>query len=328
MRDGSAEGFRGGTPRKIPADGESGENGKPANAPGKALTIFRRCATLQGMEEMTYKSEYFSPAATLECGQVFRFFRDEERGGYFFFSADKACFLREEGEVTRLVCEDGDRAYFENLFDVNADAAALVEEAKSFGVPFLSRAAEFSKGLRILRQDRAECFLSFVLSQQNNIPRIRKMLFALCAALGGKKKFLGRDYFSFPALPDIAAKDVAFYRALGFGYRAKYIPRDAEMLLETDFSALGKLWGEGLKKALVAYPGVGNKVADCIALFAFGDKSAFPVDTWVERLYREDFGGRETDRAKINRFFSEKFGEHAGVFQQYLFYYKRETERG
>ena len=140
------------------------------------------------------------------------------------------------------------------------------------------------------------------------------MLFALCAALGGKKKFLGRDYFSFPALPDIAAKDETFYRALGFGYRAKYIPRDAEMLLETDFSALGKLRGEGLKKALVAYPGVGNKVADCIALFAFGDKSAFPVDTWVERLYREDFGGRETDRAKINRFFSEKFGEHAACF--------------
>lgn len=277
------------------------------------------------MREIFFKSEYFSPKDTLECGQVFRFVR-EENGDYFFLSADKACLLSQSGGETRVLCEEGEEAYFRALFDLGRDYAALVNEAKGFGVPFLARAAEFSKGLRILRQDRAECFLSFLLSQQNNIPRIRKMLFALCAALGDKKEFSGREYHAFPSPQKIAERDEAFYRALGFGYRAKYLPAAAKKLAE-EGDALDFLKGAALKKALVAYPGVGNKVADCIALFAFRDESAFPVDTWVEKLYREDFGGKETDREKINRFFREKFGAHAGVFQQYLFYYKRETER-
>lgn len=73
--------------------------------------------------------------------------------------------------------------------------------------------------------------------------------------------------------------------------------------------------------------GVGNKVADCISLFAFHETAAFPVDTWIEKLYHQDFGGTETDREKINRFFVEKFGRNGGIFQQYLFYYKRESTR-
>ena len=279
------------------------------------------------MGGFTFPGEYFSPEATLECGQVFRFTREAD--GYFFLAADKACFLSEKGSQTQVVCEAEDEEYFASLFDLTTDYGALVKEAKSFRIPFLSRAAEFSKGMRILRQDRAECFLSFVLSQQNNIPRIRKMLFSLCAALGEKRSFLGREYYAFPRLSDIAGKDEAFYRALGFGYRAAYLPADANRLSQEDLCAADSpyvaLRGEALKKALVAYPGVGNKVADCIALFAFRDLGAFPVDTWMEKLYREDFGGKETNRDKINAFFTEKFGDHAGIFQQYMFYYKREA---
>lgn len=272
------------------------------------------------MGGFTFPGEYFSPQATLECGQVFRYVRDEQ--GYFFLSGDKACLLSRSDGVTRLLCEDGEEDYFASLFDLKTDYARLVEEAKRFGVPFLTRAAEFSKGLRILRQEKTECLLSFVLSQQNNIPRIRKMLFALCAALGEKKRFAGREYHAFPSLEAMAEKDESFYRELGFGYRAKYIPADVKRLREEGVSRA--LSGEALKKALVAYPGIGNKVADCIALFAFHDAQAFPVDTWVKKLYREDFGGKETDPDKINRFFTQKFGKHAGIFQQYMFYYKRE----
>lgn len=156
------------------------------------------------MGGFTFPSEYFSPKATLECGQVFRFTREAD--GYFFLSADKACFLSEKGSQTQVVCEAGDEEYFASLFDLTTDYGALVKEAKSFRISFLSQAAEFSKGMRILRQDRAECFLSFVLSQQNNIPRIRKMLFSLCAALGEKRSFMGREYYAFPRLSDIAGK--------------------------------------------------------------------------------------------------------------------------
>lgn len=277
------------------------------------------------MITFSFPNEYFSPKATLECGQVFRFTPTED--GYFIVSADKACFLKEDQEAVFLTCEDADEAYFRRYFDLETDYEKICAEAKAFKVPFLSAAASFGKGLRILRQDKAECILSFIVSQQNNIPRIKGLLSRLSAALGEKKSFLGRAYHAFPDLQTLAGKSEEFYRELGLGYRARYIAETSRRLLLEGLSPLENKRGTELKKALVSYTGVGNKVADCISLFAFHETAAFPVDTWIEKLYRQDFGGTETDREKINRFFVEKFGKNGGVFQQYLFYYKRESTR-
>lgn len=102
-----------------------------------------------------------------------------------------------DGKNIRLECENADEEYFRNYFDFQTDYAALISEAESFSVPVLSAAARFGKGLRILRQDKAECIVSFIVSQQNNIPRIKGILSRLCAALGEKKSFAGREYFAF-----------------------------------------------------------------------------------------------------------------------------------
>lgn len=276
------------------------------------------------MTTFSYPNEYFSPKATLECGQVFRFSR-LENGEYFLVSADKACLLSESDGETRITCENGDEQYFREYFDLTPDYAVINAEAYSFDVPYLARAARFSKGLRILRQDKAECFLSFIVSQQNNIPRIKGILSRLSDTLGEKKSFAGRKYSAFPSLSAFAEKDENFFRSLGLGYRAKYVAETSRRLLDKGFAPLENKRGDSLKKALTSYMGIGNKVADCIALFAFHDTAAFPVDTWIEKLYRQDFGGTESDREKINRFFVGKFGKNAGIFQQYLFYYKREN---
>lgn len=276
------------------------------------------------MKTFSYPSEYFSPKATLECGQVFRFTR-LENGGYLLISADRACILSESGAETRITCESGDEEYFRQYFDLAADYAAINAEACSFGVPYLVHAARFSKGLRILRQDKTECLLSFIVSQQNNIPRIKGILERISDALGEKRSLAGHEYRAFPSLSALAERDEEYYRRLGLGYRAKYFADTSRRLLAEGLSPLEGKHGAELKKALTAYMGVGNKVADCVALFAFHDAAAFPVDTWIERLYRENFGGKETDREKINRFFVGKFGGNAGIFQQYLFYYKRES---
>jgi N-glycosylase/DNA lyase len=132
-------------------------------------------------------------------------------------------------------------------------------------------------------------------------------------------------YYTFPTLKNFAARDENFYRGLGLGYRAKYIAETSKRLYNEGFSALENKSGRELKNALVKYMGIGNKVADCISLFAFHDTAAFPVDTWIEKLYHENFGGKETNREKINEHFMNTFGTHAGIFQQYLFYYKREN---
>ena len=277
------------------------------------------------MITLSLPNEYFSPKATLECGQVFRFTPFD--GGYLLISADKACLLREENKTVFLTCEEADETYFRNYFDLQTDYEEICAEAETFGVPFLSAAASFGKGLRILRQDKAECILSFLVSQQNNIPRIKGILSRIAAALGEKKSFLGQTYHAFPSLRALAEKSEEFYRQTGLGYRAKYVADTSRRLFLEGLSPLENKRGSELKKALTSYMGVGNKVADCISLFAFHETAAFPVDTWIEKLYHQDFGGTETDREKINRFFVEKFGRNGGLFQQYLFYYKRESTR-
>ena len=114
-----------------------------------------------------------------------------------------------------------------------------------------------------------------------------------------------------------------FYEALGAGYRGAYITKTAEAVAEGGLAPLYALRGGQLRKKLTEFAGVGPKVADCAALFGFADTGAFPVDTWIEKVYREDFGGKSKNREDIAAYFSEKFGEYGGFFQQYLFYYKR-----
>lgn len=276
------------------------------------------------MTTFSYPNEFFSPKATLECGQVFRFSKLSDNS-YFLLATDKACILSETDGQTLVTCEESDEAFFRQYFDLPTDYAAINDEARAFDVPYLSKAADYSKGLRILRQDKTECLLSFIVSQQNNIPRIKGILSRLSESLGEKRAFFGHEYFAFPSLSAFADRNEDFYRALGLGYRAKYIAETSRKVLTEGFDWLSDKSGKALKKALTSYMGIGNKVADCIALFAFHDTAAFPVDTWIEKLYHEDFGGKETDREKINRFFVEKFGKNAGIFQQYLFYYKREN---
>ncbi|MBQ9481063.1 MAG: hypothetical protein IJU84_02745 [Clostridia bacterium] len=275
------------------------------------------------MEKRVYDSEYFSAEDTLGCGQLFRFY--PSGGGFIVFSADKACFLKTNGAVTEVCSDDAD--YFENYFDADKDYSAIVSSAKDAGNRFLSAAAECGKGIRILRQNREEVLFSFVVSQNNNIPRIKGIIERLCAELGEERTFDGKIYHSFPKAARIAQKQADFYRGIGLGYRAEYFPAVADALLNGfDLDEAAKLPTPELKKELIKLKGVGPKVADCVALFGFNRSDSFPVDTWMEKIYREDFGGTLTDRNKIAEYFTGAYGEAAGFFQQYMFHYKRNVE--
>lgn len=273
------------------------------------------------MRELIYPREFFEPADTLGCGQVFRF-RPQGKG-YLVFSGEKACFLFAEGDGTHLVTEDADAAYFQEYFDTRRDYAKIADKAKSFGSPFLNAAAEYGKGIRILRQDAEETLFSFILSQNNRIPRIRAVIENLCGALGKEREFMGEKYCTFPSSRILAGKDAAFYASLGAGYRAAYIAGTAQTVAKEGLEHLFPLRGKALREGLMRYHGVGAKVADCVALFGFGDTGAFPVDTWIEKAYREQFCGKEKRREKISEYFCGMFGEYGGFIQQYLFYYKR-----
>lgn len=266
-----------------------------------------------------FPSEFLDPACTLECGQVFRY--EAFREGYFVVSGDKACYLFKRED--KVVFESDFPDYFYRYFDLDEDYRKIYEKALSFNAPFLSEAAKAGKGIRILNQNAEEVIYSFILSQNNNIPRIRKTIENLCSALGERRSFMGKEYFSFPMTAILAEREKEFYRAMGVGYRDSFLTETARKINDEGISRLFSLKGKELKDALISYRGIGEKVANCISLFGFHDTASFPVDTWLEKVYKEDFRGRERSRKKIASYFEGLFKEYSGYMQQYLFFYKR-----
>lgn len=273
------------------------------------------------MNTISYESKFFNPADTLECGQVFRF--ESFLKGYKVFSKDRACYIYSEGGTTFIESEDAE--YFYNYFDLGQDYGAIVERMDGFNVPVLSKAAHSASGLRLLNQDPEEMIFSFIISQNNNIPRIKKIISAICRELGEEREFMGEKYHAFPSAKKMAEQDATFYKSLGAGYRDIFLAETACRIAKEGIDHLKVLPSENLRKQLLTYKGIGGKVADCVSLFGFKKTDSFPVDTWIEKLYREDFGGTLTDRNKITEYFKNLFGEYSGYVQQYLFYFKRQN---
>ncbi len=271
------------------------------------------------MKRFDYDSEYFNPRDVLECGQIFRYVPFEK--GYKVFSRGEACYVYIDGAKTVVESENPD--YFYNFFDLPREYAAVISKIKEFNIPVLTRSCEAAKGLRLLRQDAEEMIFSFIISQNNNIPRIKGIIERICFQLGEKREFMGGEYYTFPTAKRLAEKDAAFYKSLGAGYRDRFLCETAKRIAAEGIERLKTLDAPALKKELLSYTGIGAKVADCICLFGFCKAASFPVDTWIEKIYKEDFGGDLRDRNKINQYFCSLFGEYSGYAQQYLFYGKR-----
>lgn len=273
------------------------------------------------MVKLDFNGEFFNPKDVLTCGQTFRF--RQYKQGYLVFTRDKACYVYTDNGRTFVECEDG--GYFYNYFDLGREYARIIDKARAFGVPLLTRGCEAGKGLRLLNQDGEEMIFSYIISQNNNIPRISSIIERLCVGAGEKRQFLGETYYTFPTAAALAEKPREFFSALGAGYRDEYLYSAADKLAKEGTDGLYSLTDSRLKNKLLTFKGIGAKVADCICLFGFGRRSCFPVDTWIEKIYREDFGGTLKDRNKISDYFCSLFGEEAGYIQQYLFYAKRES---
>ena len=277
------------------------------------------------MQKIVFDKEFFNIKDTLECGQIFRFKPYEN--GYLVCSLDKCVFCYELDDKTIIECEDKDREYFYNFFDLNKDYSSIYLSAMNENIEVLSHSANLGKGIRILNQDATEMLFSFIVSQNNNIPRIKLILEKLCYNLGEKRTFKGQEYYAFPSVDKMALMDVDFYKGIGLGYRAEYIRRLAvDIKNGLSIENLTKLDTKSLKESLISIYGVGKKVCDCVSLFGFHRSDSFPVDTWIEKVYKENLNGRLTNREKIAEWFVERFGNNAGYYQQYLFYYKRSLE--
>ena len=275
------------------------------------------------MTSLTVKSEYFNPIDTLSCGQVFRYKPYEK--GYLLISGDKICYIYKEGDDIVIQTEYKD--YFYNYFDLSRDYFNIYNLAVNYGNQTLKLSAESGKGIRILKQDAFEMLFTFIISQNNNIKRITATVEKLCEKVGKKLTSPFGDYYAFPTLEQLCALTDNDYKELGFGYRGKYFICLIENL--KNGLSIEKLKGyddDKLYSELTSFCGVGDKVANCVMLFGFFRTKTFPVDTWIEKIYLEDFNGTLKDRKKISEWFISEFNEYSGYIQQYLFHYKRNLE--
>lgn len=263
----------------------------------------------------TYSSEFFNIRDTLQCGQIFRY-KVLDDGSYAVFSQDKYAELgyNAQGLVEVRTTEAN---YFWNFFDLDTDYGAKVKRISAIS-PLMKRAASFGKGIRILNQDLTEMIFSFIISANNNIKRIQLIIERLCDKLGQATDF-GK---SFPTTEAMASASVTLYTQIGAGYRDRYLSETANALLHFDLSAFDSMDSVEARKQLLAFKGIGPKVADCILLFGLRRGDVFPVDTWIKKVYHEHFEQGHRDW-EISKYFCDLFGQDAGLCQQYLFYYQR-----
>ena len=261
---------------------------------------------------------HFDIAKTFECGQCFRFDKTE-RG---FEGVAKGVFLSVYQSDEGVVIEGADQNQFESLFydffDLGRDYGEIDRLLAQDKV--LCDVIPFSRGIRILRQEPFETLISFIISSTNNIPRIKKIVAALCENFGEKKSFQGREYYSFPTAQKLAGLSFSDLAVIRAGFRDKYILDCAKKVASGELSldAVAAADYETAAKMLMTVKGVGRKVADCTLLFGFGFLQSFPKDVWIKRILNAYYG-QETNAGL-------DFYGYDGIAQQYLFYYARENQ--
>ena len=274
---------------------------------------------LEGVED-------FLLSQTLECGQCFHFAKIGEED--YIISAKGRILHLQQSENTLVFFDTTEKEYeeiWEHYFDLDRDYAhikkVLLDKDDS-----LKPAIDKMWGVRILNQDFFETMISFIISQNQQIPRIKQIVANLSETYGVK----GEGLDIFPDADGIIAGGEEGIRMCKTGFRAKYI-MDACIKYkagELEEAALREMTYEDCVEKLKSVKGIGEKVANCIALFALGKRNAFPIDVWMKRIMEDLYFGGETPNAKIAEFARERFGEYGGYAQQYLFYYGKTNKIG
>lgn len=257
----------------------------------------------------------FSLEQIARSGQCFRMSRRED-GFFDIISGSRWMGARQSGETCEFLCtEEEFSEFWEDYFDLKQDYGEYISRIDKEDV-YLNAAVKLAGGVRILRQDIWEMIVSFLISQQKNIVRIRRCIENICEAYGNPvKNGRGEVYFTFPEPEALAGLEEDALKACNLGYRSKYVVRAARSVAEGrfDLEQLGILPYEKAKEELLKLFGVGVKVADCICLFGLHHLEAFPVDTHISQALEKHYG---------DGFPMEKYSGIQGVIQQYIFYYE------
>lgn len=269
---------------------------------------------------ITVELDNFSLREICQSGQCFRMRETEEKNTYELIAGDKYLKASQEGSIVNFFCSDMEFiCYWVPYFDIDVDYGKYIQTVNPRD-SYLNAAVQCGSGIRILHQDLWEMIITFLISQQNNISRIRGCIERLCARYGEKMESDGTEYYSFPTPEQLSAATEADLRQLGMGYRARYIVETTRSILTGEVS-LDRLYQikyyRTARKELMKLSGVGEKVADCICLFALHHMDAFPIDTHIRQVLNEHYR-----RGFPNR----RYRGMRGIMQQYIFYYELSGE--
>ena len=289
------------------------------------------------MKEQKYilkKPETFELKDIFECGQCFRW-NEQEDGSYTGIWKENVVNIKKEREdfVFTGICENNNlEEEIQKYFDLDRNYEEIKKELSKKD-EYMKTSIAYGKGIRILNQDLWETIISFIISANNNIPRIKGIIERLSKAYGDKIEWKGKEYYTFPTPMQLKNVTVEEYRKLGLGFRDVRLYETTKMILKgkVDLQELKKnLNTVEVREQLLTLSGVGPKVADCILLFSDLKRlEVFPIDVWVRRVMN-DLYIRNEDEAKVSKkeiekIAKNKFGNLAGLAQQYLFYWRREA---
>lgn len=286
-----------------------------------------------------FVTDCFDPYLTAVSGQVFRMRQLSEKL-FLMLSGSSAALLEQRGvDRFAVLCPQEEFGpVWRRYLDLDTDYDGIIRQADSSDI-FLSEAAKAGRGIRLLRQQPFEALVSFIISQNNNIPRITKCIEGLCSRFGERIKpelqemcgDIGYDeagerlgvLYSFPSIEALAGmKSVKELDGLGLGYRDEYIfELVKDQTLSKLLEELGQMSYDDAMKRLMSIKGIGRKVANCMCLYGLHKVNACPVDVWIQRIIDGEYAGVKP---------AWMDSEYAGIYQQYAFYYKRtmkETER-
>nr|WP_295282770.1 8-oxoguanine DNA glycosylase [uncultured Blautia sp.] len=269
---------------------------------------------------ITVELDNFSLREICQSGQCFRMRETAEKNTYELIAGDKYLKASQEGSIVNFFCSDMEFiCYWVPYFDIDVDYGKYIQTVNPRD-SYLNAAVQCGSGIRILHQDLWEMIITFLISQQNNISRIRGCIEKLCVRYGEQMESDGTEYYSFPTPEQLSAATEADLRQLGMGYRARYIVETTRSILTGEVS-LDRLYQikyyRTARKELMKLSGVGEKVADCICLFALHHMDAFPIDTHIRQVLDEHYR-----RGFPNR----RYRGMRGIMQQYIFYYELSGE--
>ena len=288
------------------------------------------------MKEQRYilkNQDSFELKDIFECGQCFRWNEQDDKS-YIGVIKDAIINVKKENDSIIFTgkCDGDIKEVIEYYFDLNTDYEEIKQKLSNID-KYLKTSIEYGKGIRILNQDLWEMIISFIISANNNIPRIKGIIERLSKKYGNEIEWNGQKYYTFPTPEQLKDVTVEEYRKLGLGFRDIRLYETTKMILNKEVD-LEKLRNnpntQEVRDELLKLSGVGPKVADCILLFSDLKRfDVFPIDVWVRRvmndLYIKEADEAKVSKTKIEKLADEKFGNLKGLAQQYLFYWRREN---